>query len=79
MKDFLLAALPVVAIGTCLAFFFGKRPKNTEKTYMTEGMCMGMALGIALESAFGGNLSIGLSLGMLVGEVLGMQIPKKED
>ena len=54
MKDFILAALPWVAIGLCLAIFFARNKKNnkdvkkTVENYGTEGMSVGMCIGVAL-------------------------------
>lgn len=77
MQDFIMAALPFIIIGVCLAVFFANPRKK--KSYMTEGLCFGMSLGVAAAPLFGGNMGLCLSLGMLAGVVAGMQIPKKDD
>lgn len=76
MKDFILAALPFVIIGICLAIICAKFKEN-KKTYCTEGMSIGMCLGVALSSAININIGLGISLGMLIGETIGIFIEKK--
>ena len=77
MKDFILAALPFVIIGICLAVIFANFKKD-KKTYCSEGMSIGMCLGVALSSAIDMNIGLGISLGMLIGETIGILIEKKE-
>lgn len=76
MKDFVLAALPFVIIGICLAIICANFKKE-KKTYCSEGMCIGMCLGVSFSSVFKINMGLGLSLGMLVGETIGILIEKK--
>lgn len=76
MKDFILAALPFVIIGICLAFIFANY-KEGKKTYCSEGMAIGMCLGVAISSSFHINLSLGISIGMLIGEAIGITKEKK--
>lgn len=85
MKDFLLAALPWLAIGLCLAIFFA-RNANNEKTdkrenknvdnFGSEGMSVGMCIGVALGTLFKGGVGVGISAGMLLGLSIGSAIPK---
>ena len=77
MKDFILAALPFIIIGICLAIICANLKKD-KKTYCSEGMCMGMCLGVALASSLKINMGLGISLGMLIGETVGILIEKKE-
>ena len=81
LKDFITAALPWLAIGLALAFFFARsaKKKRSEKKvadYGSEGMCIGMCVGVALGSSLG--MGIGISLGMLIGLVVGSCIQKEE-
>ena len=81
--DFLLAALPWIAVGLLLAVFFARgarKKKKEEQTgdYGTEGMCIGMCLGTAIGTSLGNNISIGISLGMLIGLAVGTCIKKEE-
>ncbi|MEA4970275.1 MAG: hypothetical protein VB051_07050 [Candidatus Pelethousia sp.] len=72
MKDFILAALPWIALGVSVALvivfsakrFRKDRPQTEtqsengkqEETYMTYGMCCGMCFGTAIGSALMGSL-----------------------
>lgn len=90
MKEFLLAALPWLAIGISLALVFAnysKRRKNKasgaaeEKkqpagNYMTEGICFGMCAGVVLSTTGFVEPGLGISLGMLLGIAVGMHIKK---
>lgn len=81
MKDFILAALPWVAIGLCLAIFFArsaKKEKKTTENYGTEGMSVGMCIGVALGTCFEGGVGVGISIGMLLGLSIGSCIPKNK-
>ena len=80
--DFIMAALPWIAMGLLLAIFCarsasGKR-KSDEKNenYGTEGMCLGMCLGTAIGTALD-NTGIGISLGMLIGLAIGTCLKKE--
>ena len=77
MKEFILAALPFIIIGICLAIICANYKKD-KKTYCAEGMCIGMCMGAALSSTFDINIGLGISLGMLIGEAIGIFIEKKE-
>ena len=79
IKDCVIAALPLVIIGGCLAVMFagrGKADQDEEKNYMTEGMCIGMCMGVAFSTAMDLNLGLGISMGMLIGETVGMFMKK---
>lgn len=76
MKDFILAALPFVIIGLCLAVIFANYKKE-KSTHCSEGMCIGMCFGVAISSILKINIGLGISLGMLIGEAVGMLIEKK--
>ena len=84
MKEFLLAAVPWVITGLCVAVLAVHTKQNRSKgkdgekkeSFMVEGMCVGMCVGMCLQSAIGlDNLGMGLCLGMLIGQVIGMLIP----
>ncbi|WP_418751409.1 hypothetical protein [Frisingicoccus sp.] len=83
MKEFMMAALPWVIAGLCVAVLAvraGRKESKEQETYMGEGMCLGMCLGVSLDSLIGSdNLGIVMCIGMLIGEVIGMMIPKKKD
>lgn len=90
MKDFLLAALPWIAIGISLALVFANYSKNRKNkasdadedqkqpdgNYMTEGVCFGMCAGVVLSTTGFVELGLGISLGMLLGIAVGMHIKK---
>ena len=77
MKDFILAALPFIIIGICLAIICANYKKD-KKTYCTDGMSIGMCLGVAISSLLGINIGLGISLGMLIGETIGILFEKKD-
>ena len=79
MKEFILAALPFVIIGLCVAVIVKNcKTSKEEKTYITEGMCLGMCFGSLIGSFFIKHIGIFLSLGMLIGETIGCSIKKKD-
>ena len=86
MKEFLLAAVPWVITGLCVAILAvqmsRKRSKGKDgekkENYMLEGMCVGMCVGMCCETNLGFTPGTGLCVGMLVGEVIGMMIPKEK-
>ena len=79
MKEVILAALPFVVIGLCVAVIAkNNNIKKGEKTYITEGMCLGMCFGALIGCMFKNYIGIFLSLGMLVGETIGCFIKKNE-
>lgn len=77
MKGFILAALPYLIIGVCLAIIFAYYKKE-KQTYCSEGMSIGMCLGLVLSTSLKFNIGLGLSLGMLIGETIGILIEKKD-
>lgn len=83
MKDFLLAALPWVAMGICLAVFFARsaNEKKGEKAenYGSEGMSIGMCFGVAIGSSIEGGVGVGITVGMLIGLLVGSNIQKNTD
>ena len=76
MKDFILAALPFIVIGICLAVICANG-KKYKQTYCSEGMAIGMCFGTAIASALHINLGLGISIGMLIGEAIGISNEKK--
>lgn len=76
MKDFIIAALPFVVIGICLAVICANY-KTDKKTYCSEGMAIGMCFGVAVASTLHINFGLGISIGMLIGEAIGIGIEKK--
>lgn len=80
MGEFVMAALPFVIIGICLAIIFvnyKKKDRENENNYVMEGMCMGMCLGVAIATSLHIHLGLGISLGMLIGEAIGISIKKE--
>lgn len=80
MKDFILAALPFLIIGVCVAVIvvhYNAKDNHKKENYLVEGMCVGMCLGVAVSSALNINMGLGIGLGMLVGETAGIFIKKK--
>ena len=90
MKEFLLAALPWIALGVSLALICANYSKNKKSkaagtdedqkqpdgNYMTEGICFGMCAGVVLSTVGIIELGLGISLGMLLGIVVGRNIKK---
>ena len=76
MKDFILAALPFVVIGICLAIICANG-KKFKQTYCSEGMALGMCFGTAISTALHINIGLGISIGMLIGEAIGICKEKK--
>lgn len=77
MKDFILAALPFIIVGLCLAVILANGD-HKQNNYSAEGMCIGMCLGSSLSCALSINMGLSLSLGMLIGETVGLLIKKEE-
>lgn len=89
MKEFIMAALPWIITGLCVAVLAvqisRKRSKGKDgekkENYMLEGMCVGMCVGMCCEASLGflgiDTPGTGMCIGMLVGEVIGMMIPQK--
>lgn len=76
MTDFIWAALPYILIGLSLAVLFANC-RRSEKSYLTEGMCVGICLGVTLSTSLNLNLGFSISFGMLAGETAGMLLKKK--
>ena len=82
MRDFIMAALPLVVVGIALAVFFtgraGKKKKQEKESgYEAEGMSLGMCFGAAVGAIFPEYIGVTLSVGMLIGLVVGMCFGKK--
>ena len=80
MRDFIMAALPLV-VGIALAVFFagraGKKKKGEkENGYEAMGMSLGMCFGAAVGAIFPEYIGITLSMGMLIGLLVGMCVKK---
>ena len=86
MKGFILAALPWIITGLCVAVLVVHTKQNRSKgkdgekkeSFMVEGMCVGMCVGMCCEANLGFTPGTGMCVGMLVGEVIGMMIPKEK-
>lgn len=86
MKGFILAALPWIITGLCVAVLAVHTKQNRSKgkdgekkeSFMVEGMCVGMCVGMCCEANLGFTPGTGMCVGMLVGEVIGMMIPKEK-
>ena len=82
MRDFIMAAVPLVVVGIALAVFFagraGKKKKGEkENGYEAMGMSLGMCFGAAVGAIFPEYIGVTLSVGMLIGLVVGMCFGKK--
>lgn len=72
MRDFMMAAVPLVVAGIALAMFFAgraekKKKQEKENGYEAMGMSLGMCFGAAVGAIFPEYIGITLSMGMLVG------------
>ena len=81
MRDFIMAALPLVVAGGTLAVFFAgrsgkKKKRGKESGYESMGMSLGMCFGAAVGAIFPEYIGITLSVGMLIGLLVGMCIKK---
>ena len=81
MRDFLMAAVPLVVAGIALAVFFAglaeKKKKQEKKNgYEAMGMSQGMCFGAAVGAIFPEYIGVTLSMGMLVGLLAGMCVKK---
>ena len=81
MRDFIMAALPLVVVGIALAVFFtgraGKKKKQEKESgYEAEGMSLGMCFGAAVGDIFPEYIGVTLSVGMLIGLLVGMCVKK---
>lgn len=78
MKDFILAALPWVAVGiaiavACVDSAKKKDPEDSEEkkgANLTDGVCYGLCFGVAMGTALD-NMGLGIALGMALGLLLG--------
>ena len=80
MRDFIMAAVPLVVAGIALAVFFAGRAekkKKQENGYEAMGMSLGMCFGAAVGAIFPEYIGVTLSVGMLIGLVVGMCFGKK--
>ena len=81
MRDFIMAALPLVVVGIALAVFFtgraGKKKKQEKESgYEAERMSLGMCFGAAVGAIFPEYIGVTLSVGMLIGLLVGMCVKK---
>ena len=72
MRDFIMAAVPLVVTGIALAVFFAGRAKKKKKQekengYESMGMSLGMCFGAAVGAMFPEYIGVTLSMGMLTG------------
>lgn len=81
MKDFIVAALPFIILGVCIAVICkcNKDNKNKDNTYILEGMVLGMSFGLMFGNMLNYNTGLCLSLGMVIGEAVGCSIEKKDN
>ncbi len=83
MRDFIMAALPLVVVGLVLAALFAgraNRKKDQEKENGCEamGLSLGMCAGAVIGAFFPKYTGITLSAGMLIGLLIGMCVKKKK-
>ena len=81
MRDFIMAAVPLVVVGIALAVFFtgraGKKKKQEKESgYEAERMSLGMWFGAAVGAIFPEYIGVTLSVGMLIGLLVGMCVKK---
>ena len=81
MRDFIMAAVPLVVVGIALAVFFtgraGKKKKQEKESgYEAERMSLGMCFGAAVGAIFPEYIGVTLSAGMLIGLLVGMYVKK---
>ncbi len=83
MRDFMMAAVPLVVAGIALAVFFAgraeKKKQEKENGYEAMGMSLGMCFGAAVGAIFPKYIGVTLSMGMLTGLVIGMCFGKKHE
>lgn len=82
MRDFMMAALPLVVVGIALAVFFAwhtdkKKKREKGNGYEAMGMSLGMCAGAVVGAFFPEYIGITLSVGMLIGLVIGLCIENK--
>lgn len=79
MKDFIFAALPFVIIGICFIILcVNQSKKDTENTYLREGMLVGMCMGSFLSIEMHVSMGLTMSMGMLIGETIGILIKRRK-
>ncbi|MGN0483738.1 MAG: hypothetical protein ACI4HI_09325 [Lachnospiraceae bacterium] len=79
MRDFIFAALPFVIMGICIIILcVNHSKKDTEKTYLNEGMLVGMCLGCSVSSVLHVNMGLAMSMGILIGEIIGILIKRSK-
>ena len=77
MRDFMMAAVPLVVAGIALAVFFAGRAEKKKKQEKKNGYeAMGMCFGAAVGTIFPEYIGVTLSMGMLVGLLVGMCVKK---
>lgn len=81
MRDFIMAAVPLVVVGIALAVFFtgraGKKKKQEKESGCeAERMSLGMCFGAAVGAIFPEYIGVTLSVGMLIGLLVGMCVKK---
>ena len=81
MRDFIMAAVPLVVVGIALAVFFtgraGKKKKQEKESgYEAERMSLGMCFGAAVGAIFPEYIGVTLSVGMLIGLLVVMCVKK---
>ena len=81
MRDFIMAAVPLVVVGIALAVFFtgraGKKKKQEKESgYEAERMSLGMCFGAAVGAIFPEYIGVTLSVGMRIGLLVGMYVEK---
>lgn len=76
MKDFILAVLPFIVIGICIAILCKNSKKKNNS--IEEGMMVGMCFGVSFATMLDINLGYGISFDMLIDETIGSFIPKKK-
>ena len=82
MRDFMMAAVPLVVAGIALAVLFAGRAekkKKQENGYEAMGMSLGMCFGAAVGAILPEYIGVTLSMGMLTGLVIGMCFGKKHE
>ena len=81
MRDFIMAAVPLVVTGDRLAVFLAglaeKKKKQEKKNgYEAMGMSLGMCFGAAVGAIFPEYIGVTLSMGMLIRLLVGMYVKK---
>lgn len=61
MNDFILTALPFIAMGISIVIITVNSKKNKEN-YIPEGMCLGMCFGLLFSNLFNSSNYMGLQV-----------------